>query len=90
MILTADETLTTTYRDLPLADFLGCAPPQRIPPILYRVIDTQVPHKNGRLTFAPYSLRKIEAALLKSYKDVVVAHPRHIKNSSKETLGLLP
>ncbi|MBC7118868.1 MAG: B12-binding domain-containing radical SAM protein [Methanobacteriaceae archaeon] len=84
IILTADETLTTTYRDLPLADFLGCAPPQRIPPILYKFIDTQVPHKNGRLTFAPYSLRKIEAALLKSYKDVVVAHPQHIEKFIKE------
>lgn len=86
IILTADETLTTTYRDLPLADFLGCAPPQRIPTILYRLIDTQVPDENGKLTFAPYSLRKIEAALLKGYKkeDIVVAHPRHIEKFIKE------
>lgn len=91
IILTADETLTTTYRDLPLADFLGCAPPNRIPPILYKIIDTQVPDKNGRLTFAPYSLRKIEAALLREYKkdDIVVAHPRHIKKFIKENTTIV-
>ncbi len=82
IVLTADETLTSTYRNIPLLDFLGCAPLERVPRPIYTLLDSQVPHENGRLTFAPYGLRKVEAALLKdgfSPQDVVVAHPRHVE-----------
>lgn len=91
IVLTADETLTSTYRNLPLSDFLGCVPPQRIPPILYRIIDTQVPHKNGRLIFAPYSLRKVEAALLKKYRrdEVAVVHPKYVEKFIDENTKIV-
>jgi radical SAM superfamily enzyme YgiQ (UPF0313 family) len=48
-----------------------------------------VPHDNGIARYAPYGLRKIEAALLRYYKrnEVVVAHPlyidRFISNDTK-------
>ena len=82
VVLTADETLTSTYRNIPLLDFLGCAPVERVPRIVYSLLDTQVPHENGKLVFAPYGLRKVEAALLRDgfkHTEVVVAHPRHIE-----------
>ncbi len=82
IVLTADETLTSTYRHIPLLDFLGCAPIERVPKPIYRLLDTQVPDDNGRLTFAPYGLRKVEASLLRdgfSPSDVVVAHPLHVE-----------
>ena len=79
IVLTCDETLTSTYRSIPLADFMGCLPVEKLPSIIYNLIDSQVPHKNGVLIYAPYSLRKIEAALVRDgFKDVVVAHPNYI------------
>lgn len=78
VVLTADETLTSTYRRIPLADFLGCVPYERVPKAVYKLLDTQLPHRDGVLVEAPYSLRKVEAALLEAGYRVVVAHPRHI------------
>ncbi|NPA75609.1 MAG: B12-binding domain-containing radical SAM protein [Euryarchaeota archaeon] len=89
IVLTADETLTSTYRHIPLLDFLGCAPVERVPRPIYNLLDSQVPDDQGRLTFAPYGLRKVESALLRDeFKDVVVAHPRHVEQfiDSKTTI----
>ncbi len=82
IVLTSDDTLTSTYRHIPLLDFLPCAPVEKVPKSIYRVLDTQLPHDNGKLIFAPYALRKVEAALLNDgykRKDVVVAHPHHVE-----------
>jgi len=82
IVLTTDETLTSTYHDIPLLDFLGCAPYDKIPKWVFRFLDTQVPDENGVLTQAPYGLRKIEAALLRdgfSRDEVVVAHPKKVE-----------
>ncbi len=81
IVLSTDETLTNTYHDVPLLDFLGCAPVDKLPGWVFRILDSQIPDNNGILTMAPYGLRKIEAALLaQGFKreEVVVAHPRKI------------
>jgi len=81
IVLSTDETLTSTYHDVPLLDFLGCAPVDKLPGWVFRILDSQIPDNNGILTMAPYGLRKIEAALLaQGFKreEVVVAHPRKI------------
>ncbi len=81
ILLTSDETLLSTYRDIPLLDFLGCAPVERVPNFIYRLLDTPLPHRNGVLTVAPYALRKVEAALLRDgfkRSDVLVIHPDYI------------
>ncbi|RKX46550.1 MAG: radical SAM protein, partial [Thermotogae bacterium] len=81
IVLSTDETLTSTYHDVPLLDFLGCAPVDKLPNWVFRILDSQIPDNNGILTMAPYGLRKIEAALLaQGFKreEVVVAHPRKI------------
>lgn len=94
IILTADETLTSTYRDIPLLDFIGCSPIERVPKFIYNLLDSQLPHENGILSIAPYSLRKIEASLLlNGYKEneIVVAHPRYVEyfiNKETEIVGI--
>lgn len=87
VILTCDETLTSTYRNIPLLDFFGCAPAEKIPKVIYRLLDAQLPHENGILAVAPYSLRKIEAALARDgYNDVAVVHARYVRHFiTKET-----
>lgn len=81
MVLTADETLTSTFRNIPLADFMGCMPCTGPLRWIYKIFDSQLPHEGGALSIAPYSLRKLEAALLSSgysEKELVVAHPKYL------------
>jgi len=89
VVLTADPSLTSTFRNIPLLDFLPCAPVENVPKFIYRILDTQLPEKDGRLIQAPYAIRKVEAALLMhGFKrdEVVVAHPWKVeKFIDKET-----
>jgi radical SAM superfamily enzyme YgiQ (UPF0313 family) len=55
---------------------------QVTPKILFDFICNPVGHTNGIANFAPYGLRKVEAALLRDgfkREDVVVAHPDHVE-----------
>ena len=82
IVLTSDQSLTSTFREIPLLDFLPCAPVENVPKFIYRILDTQLPEENGKLIKAPYAIRKIEAALLKDgfkREEVVVAHPKKIE-----------
>ncbi len=82
IILTSDQSLTSTFRNIPLLDFLPCAPVEKLPKSLYKLLDTQLPDKNGRLLFAPYAIRKVEAALVYSgfkREEIVVAHPKKVE-----------
>ncbi|MDI3498486.1 radical SAM protein [Archaeoglobus sp.] len=82
IILTADESLTSNYRNVPLLDFLGCAPYDKLPKWVFRILDTQLPERDGLLLQAPYGLRKVESALLRdgfSREEVAVVHPRKIE-----------
>ena len=92
VLLTADETLTSTYRDIPLLDFLGCSPVERLPKIIYQLLEAQLPHEGGVLKVAPYSLRKVEASLLKygfKREDVLVVHPRFVEKYLSEDLEIV-
>jgi len=82
IVLTSDPSLTSTFRDIPLLDFLPCAPVENVPKFIYKILDTQLPDKDGKLIQAPYAIRKVEAALLiNGFKreEVVVAHPKKIE-----------
>ena len=82
VVLTSDPSLTSTFRDIPLLDFLPCAPVEGVPRFIYRILDSQLPEKDGKLVQAPYAIRKVEAALLKDgfkREEVVVAHPKKIE-----------
>src|SRR3989449_11060783 len=55
---------------------------QVTPKILFDFICNPVGHNNGVAKYAPYGLRKVEAALLRDgfkREDVVVAHPDHVE-----------
>jgi radical SAM superfamily enzyme YgiQ (UPF0313 family) len=55
---------------------------QVTPRLLFDFICNPIEHKNGVASYAPYGLRKVEAALIRDgYRpeDVVVAHPEHIE-----------
>jgi radical SAM superfamily enzyme YgiQ (UPF0313 family) len=55
---------------------------QVTPRMLFDFICNPIPHTNGLANYAPYGLRKVEAALVRDgyrREDVVVAHPDHIE-----------
>jgi radical SAM superfamily enzyme YgiQ (UPF0313 family) len=55
---------------------------QVTPRMLFDFVCNPIPHTNGLANYAPYGLRKVEAALVRdgySREDVVVAHPDHIE-----------
>ncbi len=55
---------------------------QVTPRMLFDFICNPIPHTNGLASYAPYGLRKVEAALVRdgyTMEDVVVAHPDHIE-----------
>lgn len=92
-VLVSDQTLIYDYRNFPLLDFLPCAPVHSIPSSAYRFLKGNIspPVDGGRLKYAPYSLRKIEAALRRKYteSDVVVAHPDHLGRFIKDDTEII-
>jgi radical SAM superfamily enzyme YgiQ (UPF0313 family) len=103
-VLVSDTTLSREYHSFPLLDFLPSAPTERVPGSVYRLLKgNPLAAVGGRALRAPYSLRKIEAGLLKEYPetDVVVAHEDHIQDfigddtevigvTTMDPLGLAP
>lgn len=87
-VLISDETLIHDYRNFPLMDFLACAPDKIMPNIIYGFLEGRSanPTADGRLQYAPYGLRKIEASLLKEFSphEVVVAHPDYFERFIKD------
>lgn len=103
IVLTADATQMSEYWGIPLLDFFSCAPVEKVPRMIFDFLSPPVKHVDGVATMAPYGLRKLEAALYRSYKpeDVVVAHPAHVSKfiddktrivgiSTMDPLGLGP
>ncbi len=94
IVLTADYTLMTDFRDLPLATFFSCIPTDFWQSrFAFRVLAPNPPHRRGEACYAPYGLRKLEAALLGTFKreDIVVAHPSHVNKfigPETEVVGL--
>ena len=55
---------------------------QVTPRVLFDFICNPIPHTNGMANYAPYGLRKVEAALVRDgyrREDVVVAHPDQVE-----------
>ncbi len=86
IVLTGSKTAVSDFRHFSYVGFLGCIP-SNYPKIPFNVrfmesvfFPTQS-DKEGRLKYAPYSLRKIEASLLEyGFKEdeVIVADPRKL------------
>jgi len=83
-VLVSDSTLNYDYRNFPLLDFMPCAPSNVLPEMVYSFLrgSPSPALPDGRAKYAPYSIRKLEAALLLKFprKDVVVAHEDHLQN----------
>jgi len=92
-VLVSDTTLSYEYRNFPLLDFLPCAPGQAVPGPVYKFLKGPAPPVNpdGSAVFAPYSIRKLEAALLRRFprKDVAVAHEDYLQNFIKEDTEII-
>ncbi|MCL5252685.1 MAG: B12-binding domain-containing radical SAM protein [Candidatus Thermoplasmatota archaeon] len=77
-VLLSDPTLCYSYRNFPLLDFLPCAPSNTMPRAIYDFLKGEYiePLPSGRMKYAPYALRKLEAALLQRNTEaqVAVAH----------------
>ncbi len=94
-VLTADATLMTEYRHVPLAAFFSCIPSDYwYSRLVHRLLaDSPKLDERGRPIRVPYGLRKIEAGLVRSVGreqvDVVSPHSldRHITEDT-EVVGL--
>lgn len=87
-VLIPDATLNYDYRNFPLLDFMPCAPSTVLPEMIYSFLrgSSSPPLPDGRAKYAPYALRKLEAALALQYgpNDVVVAHEDHMQDFIKD------
>ncbi|MCL4389698.1 MAG: B12-binding domain-containing radical SAM protein [Candidatus Marsarchaeota archaeon] len=105
-VLVADSTLVAHYRHFPLLTFLPCAPSELVPNKVYYFLKgpQDKPMPNGEALTAPYSIRKLEAALIKAgvrREDIAVPHEDHLADfitndteiiavSTMDPLGLGP
>lgn len=93
-VLLSDTTLSRDYRSVPLLDFLASAPTDTLPRSIYSFLKGPPPAADGgKAVFAPYAIRKLEAALLKGLprNDVVVAQEDHVADfvdEDTEIIGL--
>ncbi|WEU40222.1 MAG: B12-binding domain-containing radical SAM protein [Candidatus Odinarchaeum yellowstonii] len=79
VVLTADRTLMSGYRNHVFLGFGSCAPSNIIPDWLYRLLFfPSVESCKGVPVAAPYGLRKIEAALLLNGFNVVCVDPDYL------------
>jgi radical SAM superfamily enzyme YgiQ (UPF0313 family) len=87
-VLISDNTLIYDYRSFPLLDFLPCAPSNSVPEMIYSFLrgSASPALPNGEARYAPYSIRKLEAALLMCNKpqDIAVPHPDYLESFIKE------
>ena len=92
-VLISDSTLSYEYRNFPLLEFLPCAPGAAIPESIYKFLKGPAPPSkpNGEAKFAPYSIRKLEAALLSSFPrdQIAVAHEDYLENFIKDDTEII-
>jgi radical SAM superfamily enzyme YgiQ (UPF0313 family) len=103
-LLVSDTTLTHSYKNFPLLDYLPSAP-SGLPRPIYSFLKGKArpPLPDGQATLAPYSVRKIEASLLREFpaEDIAVPHEDHLERfithdteviavSTMDPLGLGP
>jgi radical SAM superfamily enzyme YgiQ (UPF0313 family) len=92
-VLVSDPTLTheaTWYAEF-LSQRILYTPAKYLPPWAYDVVAGSHFHEDGRERFAPYGLRKVEAAMLSQYNpnEVVVAHPDYVEKFIDEDTRII-
>ncbi|MBX8632426.1 MAG: B12-binding domain-containing radical SAM protein [Thermoplasmata archaeon YP2-bin.285] len=92
-VLVSDATLSYDFRNFPLLDFLPCAPSNVLPEVFYDYLKGSFSPAlpDGRVKYAPYSVRKLEAALLSRNRreDVAVAHEDHLENFIRDDTEII-
>ena len=93
-VLVGDSTLVAHYRHFPLLTFLPCAPSELVPGSVYRFLKgpQAAPLPNGEARYAPYSIRKLEAALIKAgvpQSDIAVPHEKYLANFIKNDTEII-
>lgn len=93
-VLISDSTLVAHYRHFPLLTFLPCAPSELVPKSVYYFLKGKqdAPLPNGEALTAAYSIRKLEAALLKSgvrREDIAVPHEGHLQDFIKNDTEII-
>ena len=88
-VLVSDSTLVRHYRNFPLLTFLPCAPSEMVPGAIYNFLKgpQKPPMPNGEALYAAYSVRKLEAALLRQgvrREDIAVPHEDHLESFIKD------
>uniref|UniRef100_A0A7C4W3X3 B12-binding domain-containing radical SAM protein n=1 Tax=Geoglobus ahangari TaxID=113653 RepID=A0A7C4W3X3_9EURY len=79
IVLTAPATEMSTHHGKEFLGFGTCTPPSIVPGWFVRLFFyPKVENENGLVRFAPYGLRKVEAALIESGLNVVTVHPYDI------------
>ncbi|MEM4062570.1 MAG: radical SAM protein [Conexivisphaerales archaeon] len=103
IMLTADRTLFSEYRNIPLLQFLGCAPSERLPKFIFDFFSPYTMMEDGFPVKAPYDLRLVESLMINAAGkgNVSVVTPKNIANyvddeteivgiSTMDPLGLGP
>lgn len=94
VVLTADQGTFTEYSGISTLGYVACMPARLVPRILMDKIFTPRSQtgNQGEAVFAPYPLRKIEAALhFKGINDIIVAPPHELDKvigPETEVLGI--
>lgn len=86
IVLTADRSLLSNYRDNMLFGFVACMPAEKLPKFLYyHVFCPSVPtnRSTGALELAPLGLRRIESSLIEEHTkaNVIISHCDYLQKS---------
>jgi Fe-S oxidoreductase len=103
VLLTADKTLFSEYRNIPLLQFLGCAPAEKVPKVIFDALSPYTELQEGLPVRAPYDVRLVESVLVDHLggEKVKVVTPKNIERyidndtkvvgvSTMDPLGLGP
>jgi len=87
IILTSDRTWMSSYNSIIFAGFATCFPKGYLPDhLFFRLFSPPTESGNGIVKYAPYGLRKVEAALLEygfREDEVAIVNPNEIDRFAK-------
>ena len=87
IVLTSDRTWMSSYNSIMFAGFAACFPKGYFPDrLFFRIFSPPVESGNGIVKYAPYGLRKVEAALLEygfREDDIAIVNPNETDRFAK-------
>lgn len=91
VVLTADRGTFTDYGGISTLGYVACMPSRIVPRPLMNLLFTpeMKSYRSGEAVYAPYALRKVEAALLERGVDVMVVPPDNLDKVIDENTKVL-